>query len=292
MTLAPNWSAPHLWAAQWLASLGRWNQAQLELQLGAEIDPADARIVLCSWLATNPSAEMVFRSAPAHGTARTFMLSSGADCLKYAPDQASKVDEVILAEAPGHRDAASRRMTRLLQERRWNDALAAARTFQKSFPRDPQGYIVQANAYQGLGDNHDALSVLERAPGNLDERRPIMTALARIQADLGDDTGMRNTIDRLRLESRSDTRKLMATMTLLGECEAVLGNHARALKAMREAHMLGGGPPSLARVAQLAARLGQHDVALGIWKQLCRDQPRNSTYCDAQEEILRRSELR
>jgi tetratricopeptide (TPR) repeat protein len=77
-------------------------------------------------------------------------------------------------------------------------------------------------------------------------------------------------------------------MMLLGRCEAILGNYARALKSMREAYDLGAGAGSLVEAAQLAAKLGQLRFALNAWEKLCDEFPRGAGYCASRDEVLDR----
>lgn len=289
MLLAPGWTAPHLWAAQWLAYTGRWDQARGELRLAAESAPEESGTMLCGWLAKQPSAELVLASAPDSGRQRIRMLDSGARCLSAAPGEALSVDEAILTEDPTHEGALVRNIRRALSSRRWDAALDAARSLQRSAPRLSIAYVLQAEALEGLGEPHRAAGVLANAPTLIDDRRAILTALAFAQSAARDEIGMRDTVERLRLESGGNAAKLADALVILGRCEAALGNTARAMRALREAHGIGAGDGSLVAAAHLATQLGQLDFALSVWNQLCDERSAARAYCVQRDDLLKRT---
>lgn len=289
MELAPGWPAPHLWAAHWLATRGRLNQALDEMRLAAGVSPWEARQMLCDWLPTRPIADTVLRVAPDAGSSRRILLNGGAECLGSDAVQAAKVDDVLLREEPQHPAANARRARRSLAAREYALAFAQAKALQRIAPELSEGYEVEAEAQIALKHPELAVRILRDAVTRVSDRRSALSALAVAQTRAGDATGMRATIDRLRMEAGGDVAKLAATMALLGRCEGEMGNDARALKAMREAHWIGGGPANLAAAAEIATRLGQLDFALGAWQQLCDQQPSQRAYCEARDALMRRT---
>lgn len=289
MTLAPHWPAPHLWAAHWLATRGRLDQALEEMRLAAVSSPWEVRQMLCDWLPTRPLADTVLRVAPDAGYARRVLLNGGAECLGGDALQAAKVDEVLLRDEPGHTAANARRARRSLASGEYSLALTQARTLQRIAPQFVEGYQVEADAQIALKHPELAVRLLREAAPRVSDRRALLSALAVAQTRAGDAAGMRATTDQLRMEAGGDVAKLATTMALLGRCEGELGNDARALKAMREAHWIGGGPANLAAAAEIATRLGQLDFALGAWQQLCDQQPSQRAYCEARDALIRRT---
>ena len=69
-----------------------------------------------------------------------------------------------------------------------------------------------------------------------------MYALAAAYAAQGDESAMRDSVERLRSEARGDPSQLASAMVLLGRLEVSLGNTARGIRAMREAYELGADP--------------------------------------------------
>jgi hypothetical protein len=285
MSLAPLWGRPHLWAAHWLIGLGRPEQALTELALAAESNPKETAALLCERLKATPTASIVLSVAPRVGRSRTIVLDGGARCLAAAPDEASRVDEVILSERPDDVDARARRVRRTLVAGDYRKALEEARLLRRLSPQLADAYLTEAEALQGLQAPEDAIQALRRGSAIALDRRAVLTSLAWSHVTMRDELGLRQTVDQLRMEAGGNARKQAATMLLLGQCEAALGNEARALKALREAAELGSIPVGLAAAAELAGKLGQLDFAREAWGELCERYPKHPRYCSALEAL-------
>ncbi len=288
MALAPGWEGPHLYAARWFWSIGRRDQAVGELRLAAEAALHEAPIVLCQFLEQQPTADVALASAPDQQTARRVMLNAAAECLAAHPAQAARVDDAVLADDAEFAPALQRHARRSLYEHDWVEAARRAQRLRTLHPSSTQPYVIESEALRSQGDPAGAVRLLLSAPENVDDRRAILQALAFAQAETKDEKGMRTTVQRLRAEAAGDTRQLTNAMVLLGQCEASLGNKARAMRAVREAHQLGGGETNLAQAAHLATQLGQLDLALSAWTQLCNSGAAESYYCAQRDGLLKR----
>jgi tetratricopeptide (TPR) repeat protein len=286
MMLAPRWGAPHLWAARWLESHGRVEQAHVELSLAAELDVVGTARGLCEWVDQRPIAATVLSTAPSTEPARTHILDTGAHCLWAKPDEAAKVDRLLLKSNGTHMAANLRSMRRELASRDYAAVLRRAAILHSASPRLAEPYRLHADALSALGRGDQAVRVLADAATRTDERSSILTALAVAQTRNNDAEGMRNTIDQLRMAASGRVTALAAAAALLGHCETQLGNHARALKAMREAHALQPTAQYLASAAQLAKKLGQIEFALSAWRQLCSSDPQKREYCKERDALV------
>ncbi len=285
MTLAPASSLPHLWAARSLAGRGARDRALGELKIAAALDPAQTINGLCAWVRGGPTAETVLRVAPSHGEARVAVLDAGAGCLLSYPAEAEQIDQHILAARPAHLPARLRTAYRDLAAKRHDNVIALARSILATSPNLSEAQVLEAYGLIRLGQPKEAAERLLRALPRTSEPRSILTVLAIAQTHAGDAEGMRGTVDRLRMAGAGQAQHLAAAAALLGENEGALGNHARALKAMREAHSLAPRPDYLASAAHLAGQLGQTDYALSAWEQLCGAEPTNKVYCDARDAM-------
>ncbi len=285
LALAPSWGAPHVLAAHWLVSRGQRKQALAELRLAAERDAPQTLRELCAWVDQTPTATTVFEIAPAEGEARMGVLDAGARCLADAPSQAEQVDAAVLREQPTHLGARLRSAQRDLAARRWTAVIERARAIQAEAPTLAEPYQLEADALISLGKPQDAIQQLLRALPNTDDRRALLVHLSLAETAAGNAIGMRDAIEQLRMSTAGDTHQLAQTAAQLAKCEMLLGNDARALKALREAYSLTPRPAFLAGAAKLAGRLGQTEFALQAWESLCSQQPANKTYCDARNAL-------
>jgi hypothetical protein len=287
MLLAPGWGRPHLWAAHWLYLQGRADQAVSEFALAAETEPIEVVIALCAWLGSAPSSDLVFDIAPETGPARAYVLNGGARCLGHAPTEAARLDDALLAEVPGHVEARTRRVRRLLTQGEAREAQLLARDLRKDAPGTAEVYIVEADAELSLGNTQKAIDILEEGASRAEDRSRVLTRLAWVETAGGSPEGMRHAIDQLRMAAGSNGSQQRAAAQLLGQYESALGNNARALKALREAVDLGAGAEALAPAAELAQKLGQLDFARETWDRLCRLQPDHPRYCEERNALMR-----
>ncbi|MFM2416247.1 MAG: hypothetical protein RL385_970 [Pseudomonadota bacterium] len=288
LALAPGWSGPHLWAAYWFLVHERPVQANVELALASETAPREAIETLCSWLKRSPDARLVLDVAPAGGEARKVVLAEAARCLAHAPAEAEVVDDALLAISPADQDALARRARRQLEAGNPENAIALAQELQRIAPRRLAAYSIESDALHKLGRGMEALQVLLRGEPQVDDRRGLLMSLAWTYTALSNAEGMRSTVDQLRLHAGGHPTYLIASASLLGQCEAALGNDARALKALREAISLGAGDEVLALFANVAVRLGQVDIARDAYGQLCGAAPERASFCQARDSLNRR----
>lgn len=285
MDLAPGWGGPHILAAHWLASKGRRGQALGELRLAVERDPERSLSELCSWIEQTPTAQTVLALTPASGTSRARALDIGGRCLGKAPSEAEKIDALLLGEVPGHIDATLRQTQRDIAAKRWSEAIARARVLQSVAPTLAEPYQLEAQALIAQGEPQAASQRLAAALPRTSDRRSVLIHLASAYTSAKDAEGMRRTIEQLRMVSAGNTDGLARSAALLSHCESQLSNHARALKAIREAYSLLPLPEFLETAASLAAHLGQTDFAMSAWEELCAKHPDHPSYCSARDAL-------
>jgi Flp pilus assembly protein TadD len=286
MTLAPDWEVPHLWAAQWLISRGRWDQGLTEIRVAAEIEPSQSAVVLCNWLPKLGSADKVLSATP-DTAAKLRFLDISAGCISSM--EAEKVDAVLAREDPEHIGVGLRRARRALSLENWESTRRLAHPLQARRPELAEPYRLEAQALIGEAKYREAALLLQGALKKVDDREQVLGALARAQARAQDQSAMRRTIERLREEAAGDGQKLANALRLLSESEAYLGNHQRALAALREAHRLTADPALLADAARLATQLGQYEYALSAWRELCTREPTSpGQFCRNEEEVQRK----
>lgn len=286
LALTPGWEVPHLWAAHWLFARNRLDQGLAELQSAAEIEPGRASIVFCNWIGMAPASDTALRAAP-EGPHRVDFLNLSANCLP-APE-AQKVDQVILNHDPRHFGARLRRARQALVEHDLSSAKHHSKVLQQVKPRSAAPYLIQAMALQTEGRAAEAVQMLERMQDRVDERSELLAGLARAQATAGDALAMRGTVALLRADAAANRDKLVAAVLVLHSEELRLGNHQRALSAIRDAHRLSSNPAHLAAAARLAAQLGDVEFALKSWQELCRSNPRDMESCRASQALAQPS---
>ncbi len=288
MLLAHGWAAPHLWAARWLATLGRWEQAGLELQTAAELDVINTRKMLCSWLEWMPSANLLLNGLPSDGEQRVILLDAAARCLRHAPVEAARLDAVLLAEQPTHWNGRLRQVSRQIGDGLYEEALPLLRALTSERSEDAESYDLQALVLTRLGRYDEATQVLETGLRVVPKRHDLYRRLARVLASKGDSAGMRQAIERVKESGAFSSPDLARTYRLLATLELELGNDYRAFAALQDAHGFEPNLRSLATAAGLAVKVGQPGFAVRAWQELCEANSGEGEYCQLREELLRK----
>jgi tetratricopeptide (TPR) repeat protein len=286
MSLSPASGKPHLWAAHWLANRGRWSQAEAELANGAELEPHALIAELCSWLSARPSAAFSLALAPAQVAGRIAVLNQAAACLAArAPQESTVVDAEILRLDSQHPVAHFREARRLMQRGDFESALKVVRRLRQRNPWLDGAFETESAALIGAGRAREAVDLLSSALAHVKNPFSALFHLATAEAHAKNAVGMRDAIDRLRIAVAGNNRKLADVMAHLSECERLLGNDARAFKAIQEARRLDDRVDYRLTAAVLAEKLGQVGYALRAYDELCRDEPTNATYCNLRDRV-------
>jgi hypothetical protein len=269
MVLAPNWSSPHAWAAHWLGSVGRWDQALSELQVAAERDPLGTRETLCLLLRARPQAEVALSVAPAQEPERTLVLESASKCMGTDPAQTELVDAELLKLHPNHPDATARAAGRLIERGDWPQALRLLDPMLRKNPPQPLAYDVAARAWLQAGQPKTAVQLIENNLSRFSDPYPALLTLADVQSSAGDLEGMRSTIERARGAAAGDVTRLASALNALATSELQSGNLARSMRLWKELYSLRRDPFALSNAANLASRLGDESFAREAARELC-----------------------
>jgi hypothetical protein len=279
MVLAPHWSSPHGWAAHWLASVGRWDQAVLELKLAAEGDPRYGADTLCTLLQARPSAQLALECTPLREPGRSLILDTAARCLSGVPGEAEKVDQVLLANRPQHTGARLRKAERLLARGLPGAALAQLRPFLQGARLQAAVYDIASRAWTAQHQTPHAIRQLSAALPKLDDPFVGYLSLAHAHAAAGDVDSMRHALDQARAAAAGQIPRLAQALHELATLEQSSGHTARAIRAWREAYVIQPDAWSLEAAARLATQLGDQNYARQVRRQLCNDHPDGAAYC-------------
>jgi hypothetical protein len=287
--LAPRWGGPHVLAAHWLLRHGQQDRAVAALRSAAEWDPNLTLPTLCDWLSRAAYAQVVFMVAPEQsGLSREIVLNRGANCLSATPDEAQKVDAVLLRELPDHLLASLRQLRRRISRHEYAAAIAEARAMQQHHPERAELYVLEAEALIASNDPARAARVLSEGVVRVQNRPMLLMALIGTNARAGDAKGMRDAVEQLRVSSAGNRQEIARALAALSSGESTLGNHAQALRAAREAYDIASDASYLALAAGAAERLGHTDIALDTWTQACREAPSHPTFCSSRDALTKR----
>ena len=245
MVLAPGWSTPHLQAARTLASLGRLDQAMLELRVAAERDHGHAAGELCSILARDPRAELAARAAPLEGPGRIAMLDTGAECLPV--EEARALDEVILAADPSHPNASIRAARRAADA---GDTEEAVVRLEQTLDANPSERVRLALARMLLASDRPTEAIETLTPiRNTVAGLELLAEAATVRRDA---EGMRGYLAQLRGRAGLRERRLAEVSALEARLERSLGHNGRAIRAYQAAYDYDGRATHLIGLAEAA----------------------------------------
>ncbi len=287
MTLAPGWTAPHLQGFQWLWSLGRYDQAMLELRAAAEINANAVHQYAC--LVAPGGSDRLLRAAPLRDREqRALFLEIGASCLEVDHPVSVRLDEVLLREHPESLSARERGARRLAARGDVDAALVELDAVSRLDPKRayPKALRVEllfaARRFPAAAEA--ALKLVPSVP--VAEAIRMWTLRARALAELGDDKGWRSAIAGLRRTQGGDADRLADTYALSGELHQQRGQTGEALHAFREAYRIREHPGYLATFAALSLQLGDKASALWAYMRLCDVRPTGAGYCEQRDALL------
>jgi tetratricopeptide (TPR) repeat protein len=281
MQLAPRWTAPHALTALALVRAGSLDQALLEVREVASRDAAAGADLACRLGPVRASEASIFRAAPGGPARREYLERVGA-CL---PDEVSRrFDARYLAERPGAVSALVRSARRAISGGHPDIALEHADAALAVAPRSLAALDLRVQALSTLGRHQDALTAIDVALQVAVDPARFLELRARTQQRLGQEDGMRETIERLRGRSGGVPARVSAAFGLLGQLEEQSGNLGRALHAYEEARRIGDAHRYLDAVARVAERVGDRRRAFGAYSQMCSRNPESSA-CDSARRL-------
>jgi tetratricopeptide (TPR) repeat protein len=281
--LAPLWSAPHLLAARWLFSLGKTDQALIEIRESEARQPGSARGTICSLLNTYDDPAIALRAAPP-GADGAKLLDRAAQCLPLGSPVAVAIDESARERDPHLVGPATRQARRLLAEGR---SLEAIDILSGLSTRDVAAHRLLAEAYMKADDPQSAAHAI--AP-TLNLRKVPSDALrtaATVYMALGDDSQVRIVASRLRGKTGGKAKALAEVELFLGGLYESHRRYAPALRAYEDSNRALESRRALEAIARVAETLGNRERALLTYRRLCRLGGGKGADCAAAEELAK-----
>ena len=281
--LAPLWSAPHLLAARWLFSLGKTDQALIEIRESEARQPGSARGTICSLLDTYDDPAIALRAAPP-GADGAKLLDRAAQCLPLGSPVAVAIDESARERDPHLVGPATRQARRLLAEGR---SLEAIDILSGLSTRDVAAHRLLAEAYMRADDPQSAAHAI--AP-TLNLRKVPSDALrtaATVYMALGDDSQVRIVASRLRGKTGGKAKALAEVELFLGGLYESHRRYAPALRAYEDSNRASESRRALQAIARVAETLGNRERALLTYRRLCRLGGGKGPDCAAAEELAK-----
>lgn len=272
MERAPGWAAPHATTARWLLEGGRLDQALLEIREAETRHPGSARAQACDVLARGGAVADLLKAAPPGAGAVPF-LDRAAACPGTSFEVRMAIDEAILQRVPHHPSAVLRTARRQLARGFTEAGIAMLERAVRSAPTDRRLWVALIRADLDRGEIERAERRLVEARQEGIDGRPMTEVQARIEGAAGRTDAMRETLSRLRGESRGEARLLAASFLVQGELEASLGNVEDALAAYAAADRVDPSSPGLQRGAELALSSGRRTQARRLFEALCLRRP-------------------
>jgi hypothetical protein len=264
--IAPTWSAPHLLAARWLFSVGRTDQALVELREGESKHPGSMVRSVCALLEHQPDIEIVHRVTPP-GIAGGRFLDRVAGCVPWTTPLAAAIDASARERDPTLVGPTLRQAKRFMldgQERKAIELLSELPEL------DPAARHVLADAHLRVGEASAAGEII--AP-LVQQRRAspeaLRTAVA-IQIALGRDEEVRSLASRLRSQTNGKKEPLAEIDLFIGGLYEQAGRYPSALVAYRRANRILESRQGLDALARVSAASGDTTGALLVYQRLCR----------------------
>ena len=265
-SLAPLWSAPHLLAARWLFSIGKMDQALVELRKAESLQPGSARETICTLLREAQDPAIALRAAP-EGPAGVRLLDRSAQCLPLQSPVAVAIDEEARRLDPNTIGPTSRQARRLLAAGR---PAEAAELLSSLSELDIGSTKILAEAYlrsDDVGAAENAIAAVLRRP-----RLPadVLRTAASIYARTGNDEELDSVASRLRGLTSGKRDALADVEFFLGRLYESNQRPALALSSYQSSLRSKETREALEAVARTASAVGDRPRALSAYRRLCR----------------------
>lgn len=281
--LAPLWSAPHLVGARWLFSMGKLDQALLEIREAEALRPGSARSTVCALLVAREDPAVALRAAPAGADGAEF-LDRAAVCLPLQSPASIAIDEAARKLDQGLPGPATRQARRLLADQR---PIEAIELLQQVPELDVIGRWLLADAYLRTKDPHSAAREIaplisrRKAPGN------VLRTAASIYVKTGDDSQLLRVAALLRGQTGGKAEGLADVELFLGDLYESHRRYALALKAYESSLRANDSREALLSIARVAEAMGNRQRALLTYRRLCRADAGKGEACVAAESLAR-----
>jgi hypothetical protein len=264
--LAPLWSAPHLLGARWLFSLGKDDQALIEIREAEALRPGSARATICDLLLERRNPDVALRAAP-QGPAGAKLLDRAALCLPLQSHIAIEIDESARKLDPDLVGPANRQARRLVAGKRPLEAAALL----SSLPTlDLKARTTLAQAYLLANDPEAAAQAIAPDLKGRDTPSGVLRVAASIYMALGDENELRAVAARLRGQTGGKARALAEVELFLGGLYEAAGRYAHALNAYEDSNRALESRKAMLSIARVAEVMGNRERALLTYRRLCR----------------------
>jgi tetratricopeptide (TPR) repeat protein len=265
-SLAPLWTAPHLLAARWLFSIGKSDQALVELREAESLQPGSARQTICGLLRQAQDPTIALRTAP-EGPAGVRLLDRSARCLPLQSQAAIAIDEEARRLDPNAIGPAARQARRLFLAGSPDDAANLLGALPEL---DVGSTKILAEAHLRSG-NVDAAADAIR-PLLLRTRLPsdVLRTAASIFASARDDHQLNRVASRLRALTAGKPEALAEVELFLGGLYEQNQRSALALSSYQSSFRANETREALEAVARTANAVGDRQRALWARRRLCR----------------------
>ncbi|MDH3727737.1 MAG: O-antigen ligase family protein [Myxococcales bacterium] len=279
--IAPTWSAPHLLAARWLFSVGRTDQALVELREGESKHPGSMVRSMCALLELQPDIEIVHRVTPP-GVAGGRFLDRVAGCLPWTAPLAGAIDASARERDPTLIRPTLRQAKRLMLDEQNRKAIELLTGLPEL---DATARHVLADAYL---QESEAVVAEEIIASLIQQRRPspqaLRTAVA-IQIALGHDEQVRSLASRLRSQTNGRKEPLAEIDLFIGGLYEQAARYPSALVAYRRANRIIESRKGLEALARVSAVSGDTTGALLIYQRLCRTDGGTGEACVSAQKL-------
>lgn len=265
-SLAPLWSAPHLLAARWLFSIGKTDQALVELRQAESLQPGSARQTICGLLRQTQEPTIALRTAP-EGQAGVRLLDRAAQCLPLQSAVAIAIDEEARRLDPNAIGATSRQARRLLASGRSADAASLL----GALPELDVGTTkILAEAHLRSGDVAAAADAIATVLSRPRLPSDVLRTAASIYANARDDGKLDVVASRLRALTAGKRDALAEVELFLGRLYEESQRPAHALRSYQSSLRAKETREALEAVARTAAAIGNEQRARAAHRRLCR----------------------
>ncbi|MFT3922615.1 MAG: hypothetical protein QM778_08790 [Myxococcales bacterium] len=278
---APGWSAPHLQAARLLETLGRLDQAAIELSYAAGQDIGGSLEPLCGFARRHPDPDLLWELAPPEHPNARGILEHVESCLASNPafeTTRTALLRRLLELAPESTRARRDLVLLLLRVGQAEEALSLALAGKSNGDQDA-ATILLVEAYLGAGKPLDAQTLLTDAPAPVRLSEAGLKLAARAAAALNDRVALGNALELL-LARHSRNSAMRANQHLFAaSLYASVGDSSKALSHAQSAQRIAPSVRALETVYRSARSAGLDQIALHTALELCQLRHQTETFC-------------
>jgi hypothetical protein len=264
-SVAPRWSAPHLTAARWLISLGKVDQAVLEVRAAETTHAGSAEALVCSLRKNGYGTQALIRAAPPGSPGAKFF-NRAVLCANSNEAENEVLDHEALRRDPQLSVVARRQARRLINQGDITEAIDLLASIREP---DQATRARLAHAHLRNGQPERGLEALRPVLAST-SHPDLLRAAATIYAATGEYDAVARVGARMRAVALTDPVSLARSELFLGALYEKHGQLTSALRSYESAIRFQETPQTLGAVARTAERLGHRTRALAAYRRLCR----------------------